>query len=95
MIGWHDGDDVYLDLVASFKVAREMSSDGSGLSISANTLPRRLKDQGLLASTGVDSNRETLLVRRVADGRRRNLLHLLARTFGVTEGTAEKGNVKY
>jgi hypothetical protein len=94
-IGWVDGDNVYLDPDTSFKAAKDMACDGSGITISPETLRRRLKDQGLLASTGMDAGRETVLVRKVADGKRRNVLHFLASTFGVSDDTVEKSNDKY
>jgi hypothetical protein len=81
-IGWFDGNDVYLDADASYKAAREMSVDGSGISIGLDTLRRRLKDQGLLASTDVYTSRQSVGVRRTIEGRRRDVLHFLASTVG-------------
>jgi hypothetical protein len=86
-VGWFDGTDVYLDPDTSYKAAREMSVDGSGVSISVETLKRRLKDQGLLASTDLDTKRRSVCVRRTIEGRRREVLHFLASTLGaVTPG---------
>jgi len=82
-IGWYDEENVYLDPAASYKAAKKMIPDGTGLSISAETLSRRLKDQGLLASTGTDLGRDTLTIRKTIEGRRRPVLHLWARAFQV------------
>jgi hypothetical protein len=82
MVGWIDGDNVYLDPDAAYKAAREMAVDGSGVSISVETLKRRLKDQGLLASTDLDTKRRSVCVRRTIEGRRREVLHFLASTLG-------------
>jgi hypothetical protein len=82
MVGWIDSDNVYLDPDAAYKAAREMSVDGSGASISVETLKRRLKDQGLLASTDLDTKRRSVCVRRTIEGRRREVLHFLASTLG-------------
>jgi hypothetical protein len=57
-----------------------MAADGAGIEVSATTLTRRLRDKGLLLST--DRNRDTLTVRVTLEGRRRDVLHLHARTIG-------------
>ena len=80
-IGWFDGDDVYLDPDASYKAAREMSVDGSGITVSLETLKRRLKDQGLLAST--DTKRQTTCIRRTIEGAQHDVLHFTTSTLGV------------
>jgi hypothetical protein len=79
---WFDGDDVYLDPDVSYKVAREMAVDGSGFLVSLETLKRRLKDQGLLASTDSNTSRQSICVRRTVEGLRREVLHLFASTLG-------------
>jgi hypothetical protein len=81
-VGWFDGDDVYLDPDTSYKAACEMSVNGSGISISLDTLKRRLKDQRLLAST--DTKRQTTCIRRSIEGRQRDVLHFRSSTLGVT-----------
>jgi len=75
-VGWIDDDDLYLQPDAAFKVAKAMSPDGDGLLVSSRTLHRRLKERGFLAS--VDEQRDRVLVRRVLDGVRREVLHLPA-----------------
>ena len=68
-----------------------MSVDGSGVSISLDTLRRRLKDQSLLAGTDLAS-RQSISVRKTIEGRRREVLHLLAGTLGVTESYELEGS---
>jgi hypothetical protein len=79
-VGWYDNCDVYLDPDASYKAARDVAPDG--ITISVETLKRRLKDQKLLATTGTDTPRQSVTVRRTIEGRRREVLHLLAATLG-------------
>ena len=51
---------------------------GEVLSVSEQTLRKRLREKGLLAST--EGNRETLTVRRTIMGSCRSVLHLLRET---------------
>ena len=74
-VGWFDGDDIFLDPDASYKAAREMSVEGSGISTSLDTLKRRLKDQGLLASTDLNTKRQSICIRKSPEGLRRDVLH--------------------
>jgi Domain of unknown function (DUF927) len=80
-IGWIDDDDLYLQPEAAFKAAKAMSADGDGLLVSLRTLHRRLKERGFLAS--IDEKRDRVLVRRVLDGVRREVLHLPAAVITV------------
>jgi hypothetical protein len=87
-VGWIDDRDVYLERDASYGAARKMSTDGAGIEVTVNTLSRRLRDKGLLAS--VDSARETLTIRRVLDGMQRDVLHLRAQTLNLTAPQPDK-----
>jgi len=74
-IGWIDDDDLYLDPGAAYLCTQTAGRDmGEGLSISEQTLKKRLREKGLLAST--DEKRETLTVRRTLAGSRKDVLHL-------------------
>jgi hypothetical protein len=74
-VGWIDGEALYLEPEASYAAAQELAgAQGENLTVSAQTLRRRLKERGLLAST--DGKRQELTVRRTLEGRRRNVLHL-------------------
>jgi hypothetical protein len=78
--GWVDGADLYLEPEAAYAEAQRLAGEqGDGLAVSALTLRRRLKERGLLVST--DPDREVLTIRRVLEGRRRNVLHLRADIF--------------
>lgn len=79
-VGWIQCDSVFLDPDASFKVAQEIASDTSGLSVTPETLRKRLSENGLLIST--DQVRQTLTIRKVLEGRRREVLHISAEALG-------------
>jgi hypothetical protein len=80
-IGWVEGDGLYLNPEASIRVARLMGQGSSdSLSLTATALSRRLRDKGLLLTTGKSEKRETLLVRKQFEGRRDSYLHL-AKTY--------------
>lgn len=72
-IGRIKASDVFLDPEVSYKVAQQMAG-AERFPISAQTLRHHLRKHGLLAS--VDGGREMLLVRRTAEGRPRQVLHL-------------------
>lgn len=75
-IGWLEDEQLYLEPDAAYAAAQRIGRDtGDSLTIQPNTLWKRLHDKGLLAS--VDDVRQTLKVRKVCEGQRRNILHLL------------------
>jgi hypothetical protein len=74
-IGWVRGRDLFLEPVLSYQVAQELGGS-ERLTISAQTLRRRLGQRGLLVST--DAGRQMVLVRRTLEGRPRQVLHLAA-----------------
>ena len=86
-IGWlhdHDGErddvDVYLDPNAAYAAAQTLGREiGDQLTVTPQTLRKRLNERGLLAST--DQTRKTLTVRRTLEGQRRDVLHLYATTL--------------
>src|SRR5215208_5629429 len=74
-IGWVDGEDLYLEPAASYRVAQREVQGGEALTVGAQTLRKRLKEKGLLLS--IDKKRQTLLVRRTLEGvKDRSVLHL-------------------
>lgn len=76
-IGWLEGEDLFLEPTASFKVAQEFGTHAAhGLTVTLDTLKKRLKDRKLLIIT--DPGRGTLTVRKTLDGSRREVLHLRA-----------------
>ena len=87
-VGWLDGDALYLDRDAAYRVAQGMSIDGTGIEVTATTLARRLRDRHMLVT--IDPARETLTVRRVLEGRQRDVLHLSAKVLGVVPPKPDK-----
>lgn len=74
-VGWFDGKALYLEPEAAYASAQAMGQQaGDGLTVSAHTLRRRLHQRGLLVST--DPRRETLTIRRILEGKQRDVLHL-------------------
>ncbi|MEP7343431.1 MAG: bifunctional DNA primase/polymerase [Acidobacteriota bacterium] len=75
-IGWIDGEDVYLQPDSAFSLAQRLAAGGEGLSVSSQTLWKRLNEAGLLASN--DTARDTLKVRRKIGGKTLPVLHFCA-----------------
>ena len=76
-IGWLDGTNLYLEPEASYAAAQDMArKGGDGIGVTSQTLRKRLKERGLLAS--VDAKRETLTIRRKLEGKQRDVLHLVS-----------------
>jgi hypothetical protein len=74
-IGWVDGEDLYLEPAASFRVVQSQAQGGEALAVSERTLRKRLSEKGFLLST--DKKRQTLTVRRTIEGvKDRSVLHL-------------------
>jgi len=80
-VGWLDGDYVYLNRDAAYRVAQNMSADGTGIEVSAITLMRRLNKRGLLAR--VDAAREVLTMRQTIEGRRQEVVCMRASTLSL------------
>jgi hypothetical protein len=75
-IGWAVADDVYLDPTSAYRLVQlAASAAGESLSVSEQTLRKRLHEKGLLAS--IDQTRETLTIRRTLAGSSKKVLHLL------------------
>jgi hypothetical protein len=77
LAGINQTDNVYLEPEAAFAEAQALAREqGETLAISARTLRRRLRDGQLLVSA--DNHRQVLTVRRVLEGKRREVLHIQA-----------------
>jgi hypothetical protein len=75
-VGWVDCDTVYLDPDASYRSAQAMAAGSAdGLGITTQTLRKRLHERGLLV---VEGSRQALTVRKVLEGRTRNVLQIRA-----------------
>lgn len=72
-IGWIHEDSIYLEPLAAYKIASANASSGESLTLTLQTLKRRLHQKQLLAST--DQARETVTVRRTLEDKTRNVLH--------------------
>lgn len=76
-VGWVAEDDLYLDPHAALTAAQRFGRDGGEqIPVGLPTLTRRLKEQGLL--TGREEYRGVLTVRRILEGKRRDVLPLAA-----------------
>jgi hypothetical protein len=75
-----EDDQVYIDPTAAYRVAQLVGRDvGELLAVSEQTLNKRLREKGLLAST--EARRETLTVRRSIGGSSRSVLHFRRTTL--------------
>ena len=88
-IGWLEGAEIYLQADAIYAVVQRLARDGGDhLAVGLPTLKKRLKEQGLLASTEkhMSGGRpvERLEVRRVLQGKRRSVLHFSAASLAHT-----------
>jgi hypothetical protein len=76
-VGWVEEatGDMYIIPDVAYSVARRLGNDGGdGLTVTAGTLRKRLRQAGYLRST--DQPRQTLTIRRTLEGCMRNVLHL-------------------
>lgn len=76
LVGWTEGKNLYLEPDSAYAEAQRLAVEqGENLSITPQTLRKRLKDKGLLAS--IDSRRQKLTVRKTVQGTRRDVMHLV------------------
>lgn len=73
-IGWVEGDDLFINLPAAFRVASRLGDNGDRLTITQKTLLKRIADRGMCRSQ--DSQRGRHTIRRQIQGARRAVLHL-------------------
>lgn len=79
-IGWVDGEDIYLEPTAAFRLVQVAGRDyGEALAVSQQTMNKRLNEKNLLAST--DKKHQTLTIRRVLAGSSRDVLHFRRSTL--------------
>ena len=80
-VGWVNGQDLYLDPEAAYIAAQRLAQDGTEpLSISSETLRKRLHEKGKLVTT--DSKRKRLTVRKKLDGGSRTVIHVSTDLLG-------------
>jgi hypothetical protein len=95
LVGWVDGDHLYLEPDASLAAAQSLARElGDSLPVGKRTLHKRLHERGWLMSTEQGS-RGTLTVRPTLAGIRRKALHLRAQwvvsTVSETDQTDHDG----
>jgi hypothetical protein len=74
-VGWADGEDVYLDPKAAYRLVQGAGRDsGEVLAVTEQTLKKRLNEKKLLAS--VDRGRQTLTIRKQIEGSSKDVLHM-------------------
>jgi hypothetical protein len=77
VIGWIDGDDLYLEAEAAMACAKTFAREqGNELPFTDKRIHKSLQEAGQLKTSEVDRN----TVRKTLDGRRRYVLHLSAKT---------------
>ncbi len=78
VIGWIDGDDVYLQSDAAYTQARRFAETSLPLSITKHALHKQLHEHGLLASITGDGR---LTIRKRVAGGLPTVLHLTVSAF--------------
>jgi hypothetical protein len=74
-VGWVDGTDIYLEATTTYRLAQAAARQGGdNLSVTEQTLKKRLHEKGQLAS--IDEKRGTLTIRRSICGVSRSVLHI-------------------
>ncbi|MGH2689623.1 MAG: DUF927 domain-containing protein, partial [Actinomycetota bacterium] len=87
-VGWLDGEHVYLEPDAAYAAVQRLGQEvGDRLPLTPQTLRRRLKEHGALASS--ESKRRMLTVRRTLEGQRREVLHLHKQTLSPSSGDSD------
>ncbi|MGH2690291.1 MAG: hypothetical protein ACRDKW_16015, partial [Actinomycetota bacterium] len=87
-VGWLDGEHVYLEPDAAYAVVQRLGQEvGDRLPLTPQTLRRRLKEAGALASS--ETKRRMLTVRRTLEGQRREVLHLHKETLSPSTEDAD------
>jgi len=79
LIGWIEGDDLYLESSIAYKLARQYAeAEGQPLTISKRMLHESLSERKMLASAGTDGH---ITARRRCGGAQQTVVHLTLRTF--------------
>lgn len=77
LIGWKQQNDVYLQPDLAYRCAQSFGMNGEGLTVTSNTLWKRLREAGILASC--DNERHT--IKKQIGKYRKRVLHLKAKTL--------------
>src|SRR3989440_13062962 len=93
-VGWLEGDALYLDPDAAYAVVQRLGQEiGDRIALTPQTLRKRLKERGILATC--ETQRRMLTVRRTLEGQRREVLHLRAEALCASTGDAEAHEVPW
>jgi hypothetical protein len=77
LVGWVDGNDLYLESDAAFAEAQLLAGhSGDSIPVSLPTLRRRLHERKVLRSAESRGGKGRFEVRRTIQGKRRSVLHL-------------------
>jgi hypothetical protein len=78
LIGWVDGDDLYLEPESAYRIVQVMARDQQlPLPVSKRMLQRSLSEAGMLKSTDRGKSRDTYTIRKTCGGmHQRPVLHL-------------------
>jgi hypothetical protein len=91
-VGWTEGPDIFLQPSAAYRIVQAAGRDtGDGVPVTEQTLRKRLREKGLLAS--IDEPRQTLTVRRKIGGSYQGVLHFLRTTILPESQDGEESDV--
>src|SRR5207244_814788 len=87
-VGWLEGEDLYLDPDAAYAAVQRLGQEiGDRIALTPQTLRKRLKERGILATC--ETQRRMLTVRRTLEGQRREVLHLHREALCASTGDAD------
>src|SRR5256714_86260 len=87
-VGWLEGEDLYLDPDAAYAAVQRLGQEiGDRIALTPQTLRKRLKERGILAT--YETQRRMLTVRRTLEGQRREVLHLHREALSASTGDSD------
>lgn len=87
-VGWLEGEDLYLDPDAAYAAVQRLGQEiGDRIALTPQTLRKRLKERGILATC--ETQRRMLTVRRTLEGQRREVLHLQREALCASTGDSD------
>jgi hypothetical protein len=87
-VGWLEGDALYLDPDAAYAAVQRLGQEiGDRIALTPQTLRKRLKERGILATC--ETQRRMLTVRRTLEGQRREVLHLHREALCASTGDSD------
>jgi len=90
-VGWIDGDNVYLEPDASYRVVKRYANEqNENLPLTQRTLWKRMADKNLLASREKGKN----VAKVTVEGERRYVVHILATALSEEEKESPGGRLE-